>query len=49
MTDDGHHVRHRQRHNRTADVPEQAMDEARDVFGVDEFNFEEFYDEDLEV
>uniref|UniRef100_A0A915AX80 Suppressor of Ty 6 homolog n=5 Tax=Parascaris univalens TaxID=6257 RepID=A0A915AX80_PARUN len=48
VTDDGHHVRHRQRHNRTADVPEQAMDEARDVFGVDEFNFEEFYDEDLE-
>ncbi|KAK6047979.1 hypothetical protein COOONC_14516 [Cooperia oncophora] len=29
-------------------MPEGALDEARDVFGVEDFNFDEFYDEDEE-
>lgn len=49
VTDDGQQPRRRQRRYRHADVPEQAMDDAREIFGVDEFNFNEFYDEDLEV
>ncbi|MFH4974474.1 hypothetical protein AB6A40_001183 [Gnathostoma spinigerum] len=48
VTDDGHRQHQRQRYHRNADVPEQAMDEARDIFGVEDFNFAEFYDEDLE-
>ncbi|VDK62443.1 unnamed protein product, partial [Gongylonema pulchrum] len=48
VTDDGHQARHRQRRYRSTDVPEQAMDDAREIFGVDEFNFAEFYDEDVE-
>ncbi|KAK5973182.1 Transcription elongation factor spt6 [Trichostrongylus colubriformis] len=42
--------RHTLRHHRRRDgnMPEGALDEARDVFGVEDFNFDEFYDEDEE-
>ncbi|KAK6743076.1 hypothetical protein RB195_010379 [Necator americanus] len=42
--------RHTHRHHRRRDgnMPEGALDEARDVFGVEDFNFDEFYDEDEE-
>lgn len=49
VTDDGQQPQHRQRRYRFADVPEQAIDDAREIFGVDDFNFAEFYDEDAEV
>ena len=49
VTDEGRHARQRQRRYHMADVPEQAMEDAREIFGVDDFNFDEFFDEDLEV
>lgn len=49
VTDDGQQPQHRHRRYRYADVPEQAIDDAREIFGVDDFNFAEFYDEDAEV
>ncbi|KAK6102088.1 SH2 domain family protein [Brugia pahangi] len=48
VTDDGQQPQHRQRRYRFTDVPEQAIDDAREIFGVDDFNFAEFYDEDAE-
>lgn len=48
MTDDGRRLRRQKRHH-FGDVTEQAIDDAREIFGVDDFNFSEFYDEDLEV
>ncbi|VDD93440.1 unnamed protein product [Enterobius vermicularis] len=49
VTDEGRHARQRQRRYHMADVPEQAMEDAREIFGVDDFNFDEFFDEDLEA
>uniref|UniRef100_A0A914VLR4 Suppressor of Ty 6 homolog n=1 Tax=Plectus sambesii TaxID=2011161 RepID=A0A914VLR4_9BILA len=37
------------RGRRRVDIPDHAIDEARDVFGVEDFNFDEFYDEDAEM
>ncbi|CAI2347402.1 unnamed protein product [Caenorhabditis sp. 36 PRJEB53466] len=38
--------RHRKRHRGDENVPEGAEDDARDVFGVEDFNFDEFYDDE---
>nr|Q93148.2 RecName: Full=Suppressor of Ty 6 homolog; AltName: Full=Abnormal embryogenesis protein 5 [Caenorhabditis briggsae] len=38
--------RHRKRHRGDEHIPEGAEDDARDVFGVEDFNFDEFYDDD---
>ncbi|EFO98528.1 CRE-EMB-5 protein [Caenorhabditis remanei] len=38
--------RHRKRHRGDEHIPEGAEEDARDVFGVEDFNFDEFYDDD---
>lgn len=38
--------RHRKRHRGDENLPEGAEDDARDVFGVEDFNLDEFYDDD---
>uniref|UniRef100_A0A1I7T2H6 Suppressor of Ty 6 homolog n=1 Tax=Caenorhabditis tropicalis TaxID=1561998 RepID=A0A1I7T2H6_9PELO len=38
--------RHRKRHRGDEHLPEGAEEDARDVFGVEDFNFDEFYDDD---
>ncbi|CAI5444808.1 unnamed protein product [Caenorhabditis angaria] len=38
--------RHRKRRKHDETMPEGAEDDARDVFGVEDFNFDEFYDDD---
>ncbi|EGT52037.1 hypothetical protein CAEBREN_17429 [Caenorhabditis brenneri] len=38
--------RHRKRHRGDENIPEGAEEDARDVFGVEDFNFDEFYDDD---
>ncbi|CAB3402517.1 unnamed protein product [Caenorhabditis bovis] len=48
IEDDGdgpkRHKRHR--HRRDENIPEGAADDARDIFGVEDFNFDEFYEDD---
>uniref|UniRef100_A0A1I7XT04 Suppressor of Ty 6 homolog n=1 Tax=Heterorhabditis bacteriophora TaxID=37862 RepID=A0A1I7XT04_HETBA len=48
VNEDGGRSLHRHHRRRDANMPEGALDEARDVFGVEDFNFDEFYDEDEE-
>uniref|UniRef100_A0A8R1IP49 Spt6 acidic N-terminal domain-containing protein n=1 Tax=Caenorhabditis japonica TaxID=281687 RepID=A0A8R1IP49_CAEJA len=47
IEDDGDAPRHRRKHHRGDEhMPEGAEEDARDVFGVEDFNFDEFYDDD---
>ncbi|VDO47844.1 unnamed protein product [Haemonchus placei] len=48
VNEDGGRHTHRHHRRRDGNMPEGALDEARDVFGVEDFNFDEFYDEDEE-
>ncbi|VDK40399.1 unnamed protein product [Cylicostephanus goldi] len=48
VNEDGGRHGHRHHRRRDGNMPEGALDEARDVFGVEDFNFDEFYDEDEE-
>ncbi|KJH52525.1 S1 RNA binding domain protein [Dictyocaulus viviparus] len=48
VNEDGGRHAHRHHRRRDGNMPDGALDEARDVFGVEDFNFDEFYDEDEE-
>ncbi|CAD6192953.1 unnamed protein product [Caenorhabditis auriculariae] len=46
IEDDGDRPARQRHRNRNANMPEGAAEDARDVFGVEDFNFDEFYEEE---